>query len=61
MNVVKRPDPPVPSDGSCYVCGGDRRTDQSRRYAGVAALLDPFCSNTCARAYHGVELTGRLA
>lgn len=45
-------DPPVRPDGCCAVCGEPRKPERSRRYAGVTAELDPFCSNSCARAWH---------
>jgi hypothetical protein len=49
---LTRPDPPVPADGSCYVCGKPRHPERSKRYAPGIAALDPFCSNMCCRAYH---------
>ena len=54
--TLTRPDPPVPPDGSCYQCGGPRHPERSRKYAGTAAVLDPFDSTTCCRYYHGVTL-----
>lgn len=47
------PDPPVRADGRCYVCLKPRDPERSRKYAGDVATLDPFCSNVCARAFHG--------
>lgn len=57
--LPKRPDPPVPAGGGCYVCGKQRQPRRSRRYAGLAAEIDPFCSNGCARDYHDNPLPGR--
>lgn len=51
-----KPDPPVPGDGSCVVCGKQRKPERSRRYAKDAAERDPFCSSPCCRIYHGCEL-----
>lgn len=45
-------DPPVREDGKCVVCLKDRKPERSKRYAGITAELDPFCSNICARAWH---------
>jgi len=54
-------DPPIPADGSCFVCGKPRRPERSRRYAGMLAEMDSFCSSTCSRAYHGNPLpTGSI-
>ena len=44
-------DPPIPADGSCFVCGKPRRPERSRRYAGMLAEMDSFCSMPCARVY----------
>jgi len=51
--VTRRPDPPVPADGSCAQCGGPRHPERSRRYGGPLAELDPFCKTECAREWHG--------
>jgi hypothetical protein len=51
-----RPDPPLRPDGRCAVCHKPRRPERSRRYGGAVAELDPFCSVTCARQYHGTML-----
>jgi hypothetical protein len=48
-------DEPTPGP-TCAVCGGVRRPERARNYAGEAAELDPFCSSACARAYHGTTL-----
>jgi uncharacterized Fe-S cluster-containing radical SAM superfamily protein len=37
----------------CYVCKGDRRPERSRRYGGIVAEQDPFCSTECAKSYYG--------
>ena len=58
VRLVVPCDPPVPADGTCYVCHRPRKPERSRRYAGPTALTDPFCSNTCARAYYGTTLEG---
>lgn len=47
------PDPPVPADGLCVVCGGERKQPKKRLYADAAAG-DPFCSSVCCRLWHGV-------
>lgn len=52
-------DPRVRKDGLCAEpsCRKPRRiTKQSRKYAGDAVVLDPFCSTECCRKWHGVEL-----
>ena len=54
------PDPPVRDDGRCAVCGGER-TIPKRKPHREAALRDPFCSNDCARAWHGFPLAKRGA
>lgn len=45
-------DPSVREDGNCFVCLKPRRPERSMRYAGDVAVLDPFCSNICARGWH---------
>lgn len=47
-------DPPVREDGRCVVCLGPRNPERSKKYAGDVAHLDPFCSNVCARDWHGL-------
>lgn len=49
-------DPPVRPDGRCAVCPKLRDPAQSSRYARHEAALDPFCSATCARVFHGTSL-----
>lgn len=49
-------EPPVRPDGLCAVCLAPRRPERSRRYAGIQAEFDPFCSSTCARHWHGNPL-----
>lgn len=50
-------DPPVPADGNCVNCGGERRTPKTRREPHTStATGDPFCSSECARAWYGVAL-----
>jgi hypothetical protein len=49
-----RPDPPVRKDGRCSQCGQPRHPQRSRKYGQAAAELDPFCSSSCAKAWHGV-------
>jgi hypothetical protein len=44
--------PPIPEDGSCATCGGDRRPERSRKYGGYEAERDPFCSADCARRWY---------
>jgi hypothetical protein len=47
-------DPRVRKNGTCAQCGGERqmpRTHHSSIDPAVYAL-DPFCSSSCARAYH---------
>jgi hypothetical protein len=51
-----RPDPPVPPDGSCIVCGKPRRLQGLRSVYREPAERDPFCSAPCARRWHGAEL-----
>jgi hypothetical protein len=51
---VKR-DPPIPKDGRCVVCGGERKIPKGI-WARAEALIDPFCSGTCAREFHGQQL-----
>jgi hypothetical protein len=51
-----RPDPPIPSDGSCAQCGQPRQPERSKRYGKGAAELDPFCSGPCCRGYHDTTL-----
>lgn len=45
------PEPEVRPDGLCTVCLKPRQPVRSRKYAGLEAERDPFCSNTCARRY----------
>lgn len=52
-------DPPLPSDGSCAVCGNPRRPERSVNYAKGCAEIDAFCSSTCARSFHGTTLPER--
>ena len=49
-------DPPVRADGRCLTCLGPRRPERSQRYAPGIAQLDPWCSATCSRKWHGNEL-----
>ncbi len=46
-------DPPVRADGRCSVCKKSRQPERSKRYAGIVAETDPFCSVDCARVFHG--------
>ena len=52
-------DPPVRPDGNCVICRKPRKPERSRKYAGATAQLDPFCSNTCARAWYGNPIPER--
>jgi hypothetical protein len=54
VNAVS--DPPVPKDGTCVVCGGQRRTEKVKLLYREAMRDDPFCSNVCARSWYGVPL-----
>lgn len=54
--VAVEEDPAVRADGRCAVCPKLRDLGQSSRYAKDAAALDPFCSATCARMFHGTSL-----
>jgi hypothetical protein len=57
-----KPDPKLRADGRCVVCGGDRtpKTGMSgisgvlARAVKASADMDPFCSATCARAWHAI-------
>ncbi len=49
-------DPDIPPDGTCAQCGKPRRPERSLRYGKATAVLDPFCSSDCARAWYGVTL-----
>ena len=59
-------DPRVRKDGQCARPGCTRlrpivalkgkQLRELKRYAGNQAEKDPFCSATCARAYHGCPL-----
>ena len=49
-------DPPVRDDGLCSVCLKPRRPERSRKYARLIAEMDPFCSSTCSREWHGNPL-----
>ena len=51
-----REDPPVPEDGTCFVCRKPRKPERSRKYAGITATLDPFCRSDCARVFYGNPL-----
>lgn len=42
-------------DGRCYVCRKPYKIAAPRSGVDPAEYVDPFCSNTCARAYFGVE------
>lgn len=46
-------DPPVRADGRCHVCAKQRKPERSKKYAGLTAETDPFCSVECVRAYYG--------
>jgi len=50
--MVKRwkpkPDPKIPKDGSCAVCGKQRPDT-------AVSHDDPFCSAGCARYFHAVD------
>ena len=54
--VALKPDPPVRKDGLCAQCKGPRNPERSRLYGKHHAEFDPFCSNLCARAFHGNPL-----
>jgi hypothetical protein len=54
-------EPPVRDDGRCCMCNRMRRPEQSRTYAGGCAEMDPFCSSTCARRFHGTSLPTKRA
>jgi len=44
-------DPRIPKDGRCAVCGKERPM--------IAVIhKDPFCSTSCARAWHDQDLKG---
>jgi len=49
-------DPPVRKDGCCAQCGGERKHAVWNKYGKDQAILDPFCSSTCCRAYFEVSL-----
>ena len=52
-------DPPVRADGRCAGPGCRKLrkvSEQARKYAGAQLDLDPFCSTTCCRKWHGCEL-----
>ena len=53
-----KPDPRIPPDGSCAVCGKPRQPQRSRRYGRLEAERDPFCSSPCAREWHKNPLPG---
>lgn len=58
-----RPDPPRSRNNKCAQPGCNkpltRITNQHRKYfSAVSVSLDPFCSSTCAREWHGTQLTG---
>ena len=64
--ILERPprpmplDPPVRADKRCVVCGERRKINkQTRRYAGNAADVDPFCSGKCCRSYYANPLPER--
>jgi hypothetical protein len=54
--VIFAGDPPMRADGLCAVCLGPRHPERAARYAREIAAMDPFCSSTCARAWHGTSL-----
>lgn len=45
-------DPPVRGDGLCAVCLKPRHPERAAKYAREVAEMDPYCSSTCARAWH---------
>lgn len=47
-------DPGIRTDGRCVQCNRRRHPESSRRYAGVLAEFDPFCSTDCCRLWHHV-------
>lgn len=52
---VKR-DPRVRPDGLCAQCGGPRPERPENAYASQAQYdVDPFCSASCAKQWHGVH------
>jgi len=57
-----RPDPKVRKDRKCARPGCNNPlqqiTERHRRYGGAALELEPFCSSTCAREWHGTQIGG---
>lgn len=53
-----RPDPPVRRDGCCVVCKKPRKRPATR-YGLAEYETDPFCSTTCARAWHSNPLAAK--
>jgi hypothetical protein len=60
-------DPAVRADGRCAECGKPRKVKLgvsklagSNREALDRALVDPFCSAACCRAWHGCSLPKTL-
>jgi len=51
---VKR-DPKMRKDGRCAECKGDVHI-KARAGVNPALYVDPFCSSSCAKAWHGIEL-----
>lgn len=53
---MRKPDPRPKRNGTCAVCGKPRPDI-------AVAHHDPFCTSTCARAFHGcsLQLTGQKA
>lgn len=49
-------DPPIRSDGLCYVCQSPRKLTGLRKLYQRSAESDPFCSTECARLFYGVSL-----
>jgi hypothetical protein len=54
-------DPPVPVDGSCARCGGQRRippANAAKLYATAELYArEPFCSTECCREWHGCVIS----
>jgi hypothetical protein len=57
-----KPDPPVRPDKLCIVCQGERGrlpkaiTQRAKTELKRELAKDPFCSNKCARDWHGTGL-----
>jgi hypothetical protein len=44
----------VRKDGTCLKCRKPRNPKRNP-YSGIAPFLDPFCSSSCCKEYHGVK------